>query len=79
MQYALYLPNFGAEHSVRALADLAREAEEAGWNGFFLWDHVAGEAGVPMLDVWVTLAAMAMTTTRIRLGAMVTPLPRRRP
>ncbi len=40
MQYALYLPNFGAEHSARGLAELAREAEEAGWDGFFLWDHV---------------------------------------
>jgi alkanesulfonate monooxygenase SsuD/methylene tetrahydromethanopterin reductase-like flavin-dependent oxidoreductase (luciferase family) len=80
MQYALYLPNFGAQHSARSLADLAGEAEEAGWDGFFLWDHVnSGEHAVPMLDVWVTLAAMAMTTSRIRLGATVTPLPRRRP
>jgi alkanesulfonate monooxygenase SsuD/methylene tetrahydromethanopterin reductase-like flavin-dependent oxidoreductase (luciferase family) len=80
MQYALYLPNFGAEHSARGLAELAHEAEQAGWDGFFLWDHViAGEPGMPMLDVWVTLAAMAMTTTRIRLGATVTPLPRRHP
>ena len=80
MRYGLYLPNFGAEHSARGLAELARDAEETGWDGFFLWDHVnAGEAGMPMLDVWVALAAMAMTTTRIRLGASVTPLPRRRP
>jgi alkanesulfonate monooxygenase SsuD/methylene tetrahydromethanopterin reductase-like flavin-dependent oxidoreductase (luciferase family) len=80
MRYALYLPNFGAEHSARGLAELAREAEEAGWEGFFLWDHVnAGESGQPMLDVWVALAAMAMITTRIRLGATVTPVPRRRP
>jgi hypothetical protein len=69
MQYALYLPNFGAEHSARGLAELARDAEEAGWDGFFVWDHViAGETGMPMLDVWVALAAMAMTTSRIRLG-----------
>jgi alkanesulfonate monooxygenase SsuD/methylene tetrahydromethanopterin reductase-like flavin-dependent oxidoreductase (luciferase family) len=80
MQYALYLPNFGAEHNARDLAGLAREAEQAGWDGFFLWDHViAGEAGKPMLDVWITLAAMAMATTALRLGATVTPLPRRRP
>jgi hypothetical protein len=80
MKYALYLPNFGAEHSARDLAELARDAEQAGWDGFFLWDHVnAGEPGLPMLDVWVTLTAMVMTTTRIRLGATVTPLPRRRP
>ena len=56
------------------------EAEQAGWDGFFLWDHViAGVEGVPTLDVWVALTAMAMTTSRIRLGATVTPLPRRRP
>jgi alkanesulfonate monooxygenase SsuD/methylene tetrahydromethanopterin reductase-like flavin-dependent oxidoreductase (luciferase family) len=80
MKFALYLPNFGREHSARALADLAAEAEAAGWDGFFLWDHVnSGEDPVPMLDVWVALAAMAMTTTRLRLGATVTPVPRRRP
>jgi alkanesulfonate monooxygenase SsuD/methylene tetrahydromethanopterin reductase-like flavin-dependent oxidoreductase (luciferase family) len=81
MKYAIYLPNFGAEHSARGLAELAHEAEEAGWDGFFLWDHVlawpAGDAFT--LDVWVALTAMAMTTTRIRLGATVTPVPRRRP
>jgi alkanesulfonate monooxygenase SsuD/methylene tetrahydromethanopterin reductase-like flavin-dependent oxidoreductase (luciferase family) len=80
MHYALYLPNFGTQHSARGLAELARDAEEAGWDGFFLWDHIiAGAEGAPMVDVWVALSAMAMTTSRIRLGATVTPLPRRRP
>ncbi len=80
MQYALYLPNFGAQHSARNLAELARDAEEAGWDGFFLWDHIIAMAeGVPMVDVWVALSAIAMNTARIRLGATVTPLPRRRP
>jgi alkanesulfonate monooxygenase SsuD/methylene tetrahydromethanopterin reductase-like flavin-dependent oxidoreductase (luciferase family) len=80
MKYALYLPNFGAEHSARALADLASEAEQAGWDGFFLWDHIINEAeGVPLVEVWVALTAIAMQTSRIRLGATVTPLPRRRP
>lgn len=80
MRYALYLPNFGAEHSAGGLADLARDAEEAGWDGFFLWDHIVAEAeGVPMVDVWVALSAIAMNTARIRLGATVTPLARRRP
>lgn len=80
MQYGLYLPNFGKEHSARGLADLAREAEQAGWDGFFLWDHViAGVDKIPTLDIWVALTAMAMTTERIRLGATVTPLPRRHP
>ncbi len=81
MKYALYLPNFGAEHSARGLAELARDAEQAGWDGFFLWDHIIteGEPPVPAVDVWVALAAMAMTTERIRLGATVTPVPRRHP
>ena len=80
MKYALYLPNFGAEHSALALADLAQEAEQSGWDGFFLWDHVINEAeGIPLVDVWVALTAIAMQTTRIRLGATVTPLPRRHP
>jgi alkanesulfonate monooxygenase SsuD/methylene tetrahydromethanopterin reductase-like flavin-dependent oxidoreductase (luciferase family) len=35
--------------------------------------------GVPLVDVWVALAAMAMTNSRIRLATKVTPLPRRRP
>ena len=80
MKYALYLPNFGAEHSARGLAELARIAEDCGWDGFFLWDHIiAGTGGAPVLDVWVTLAAMATATERIRLGATVTAVPRRRP
>jgi alkanesulfonate monooxygenase SsuD/methylene tetrahydromethanopterin reductase-like flavin-dependent oxidoreductase (luciferase family) len=81
MKYALYLPNFGAEHSARGLAGLAAEAEQAGWDGFFLWDHVlaGAETGIPMLDVWVALSAIAMATERIRLGATVTPVARRRP
>ena len=80
MKYALYLPNFGAEHSARALVELVHEAEEAGWDGFFLWDHVINEAvGVPLVDVWVALTAIAMATSRIRLGATVTPVPRRHP
>jgi alkanesulfonate monooxygenase SsuD/methylene tetrahydromethanopterin reductase-like flavin-dependent oxidoreductase (luciferase family) len=80
MKYALYLPNFGAEHSARGLAELAREAENAGWDGFFLWDHVIAEAeGVSLVDIWVALAAIAMATSRIRLGATVTPIARRRP
>lgn len=81
MNYGLYLPNFGDETSVRVLATLAREAEEAGWDGFFLWDHVVYRARPPvnMVDPWIALTAIAMTTERIRLGTTVTPVARRRP
>jgi alkanesulfonate monooxygenase SsuD/methylene tetrahydromethanopterin reductase-like flavin-dependent oxidoreductase (luciferase family) len=81
MQYGIYTPNYGAEISARALADLAREAEEAGWDGFFIWDQilVGKSLRVPLLDPWVTLAAIATNTKRIRIGTTVTPIARRRP
>ncbi len=81
VRFALNVPNFGAFGDVRATARLAREAEDAGWDGFFVWDHLLyarGEA-VPFADPWVLLAAIALATERIRVGPMVTPLARRRP
>lgn len=78
MQYGIYLPNFGPYGDVRVLASLARDAENAGWDGFFLWDHMAGHA-LPFVDPWVALTAVALNTQRIRIGTTVTPLPRRRP
>ena len=79
MRFAINVPNFGAYSDGRALAELAREAEAAGWDGFFLWDHMGADWPASTADPWVLLAAMAMTTQRIRLGTLVTPLPRRRP
>ena len=63
------------------LADMAYEAEEAGWDGFFLWDtiHYLADNRESVCDPWVALAAIAMRTQRIRIGPMVTPLSRRRP
>jgi alkanesulfonate monooxygenase SsuD/methylene tetrahydromethanopterin reductase-like flavin-dependent oxidoreductase (luciferase family) len=60
-------------------ARLAARAEERGWDGFFVWDHIAFRAPVrAVADPWVSLAAVAVATSRIRIGAMVTPLSRRR-
>src|SRR5437899_12336972 len=75
----VYLPNFGAFGSARTLAQLAADAEAAGWDGFFIWDHIARPFAIDMVDPSVALAAIAMSTTTIRIGALVTPLPRRRP
>lgn len=61
------------------IAELAGAAEEAGWDGFFVWDHLWNRTGEPFADPWVTLAAAALSTTAITLGTLVTPLPRRRP
>ncbi len=61
------------------LAELATRAEERGWQGFFLWDHVAYRAPVRAIsDPWVALAAIATSTSKMRLGPLVTPLSRRR-
>lgn len=79
MRCAINVPNFGEYGDGRALAALAHEAEEEGWDGFFIWDHIGANWPAPTGDPWVLLAAMAMTTARIKLGALVTPLPRRRP
>lgn len=69
MRYGFVLPYGDA----RTTADLAEVAEESGWDGFFVWE------GIWALDAWVMLTAAAMRTERIRLGTMLTPLPRRRP
>ena len=83
MKFGIYLPNFGPFGDARVVAELAREAESTGWDGFFLWDHIAlhGDDGVslPHSDPWLALTAAAMQTTTIILGTTVTPLPRRRP
>jgi alkanesulfonate monooxygenase SsuD/methylene tetrahydromethanopterin reductase-like flavin-dependent oxidoreductase (luciferase family) len=66
--YGIIAPNFGEYSDPRLLAELAREAEAAGWAGFFLWDHITWSTHEPVVDPWVTLAAMALRTTHIRLG-----------
>ncbi len=81
MRFGLSLPCFGRGVDAAVVADWAAAAERAGWDGFFLWDHLfAFEPGpVETVDPWIALTAAACATTRIRLGTLVTPLPRRRP
>jgi alkanesulfonate monooxygenase SsuD/methylene tetrahydromethanopterin reductase-like flavin-dependent oxidoreductase (luciferase family) len=79
VRYSLSVPNFGPFADPRTTAELAREAEDAGWDGFFLWDHLLAPDGSAVGDPWTMLAAAAVATRRIRLGTMVTPLARRRP
>ncbi len=62
----------------RTQADLAREAEGAGWDGVFTWDGIA-IGGSDTYDPWVLLGALALVTDRVTLGAIVTPPSRRRP
>lgn len=63
----------------RTAADLAAEAEAAGWDGVFYWDAIAIPGLAEIYDPWVVMAAMAMRTERVTLGAILSPPSRRRP
>jgi len=80
MHYGFVIP----QGDPRTIADLAHELEAHGWDGAFYWDGISlgvqwDEVGGHLYDPWVTMAAMAMRTERVRLGAIVTPPSRRRP
>lgn len=81
MRYGVHVQNSDRFGDPRILVEMAQDAESAGWDGFFLWDHLVYSKNpvVPVTDPWVTLAAIAATTRHISLGTMVTPLARRRP
>lgn len=80
MHFGVSIPPFGKFGDVRHLGQLAKSAEQAGWDGFFIWDHIFFDPTFhPMADVSVALAVIAMHTSHIKIGAMVTPLARRRP
>lgn len=66
-------PQQGASYA--DLLRVARTAEDAGYDGFFRSDHYVamGGDGLPgPTDAWTTLAGLAVQTSRIRLGTLVT-------
>ena len=79
LRYGFVIPSGDASEIVL----MAREAEDAGWDGIFIPDCISIEtpefAATPCFDPWVMLSAMAVQTKRIRLGTMLTAVPRRRP
>jgi len=81
MKFGVIIPNLADYFNPIQVAELAQDAEKFGWQGFFLWDTMLcyDDKHVPINDPWVTLAAIAAKTKRIRLGPAVTPVPRRRP
>lgn len=81
VRYGVTLLVTGVEGNLHKLVELACRAEDAGWDGIFLEDYISFWAGeeYPVYDPWLTLAAIAARTERIRLGITVTPLARRRP
>lgn len=78
MHYGIEMTNLGDYADPRVAVRLARAAEEAGWEGLFVWDHLAFAWGVPSGDPWVILSAVTASTRRLKLGTAVTPLARRR-
>jgi alkanesulfonate monooxygenase SsuD/methylene tetrahydromethanopterin reductase-like flavin-dependent oxidoreductase (luciferase family) len=80
MRQGVFFPPFDGVADPHRLVELGRTAEAAGCDGIFLWDHLLYAGGVTkILDPYISLAAIASATTTIQLGAMVTPLNRRRP
>ncbi|MEA2594100.1 MAG: hypothetical protein QOF01_569, partial [Thermomicrobiales bacterium] len=80
MRYGFVVP--GGDPAT--VVGLAREAEAAGWDGLFYPDGMVipdetGSGGSPWYDPWVVLAAVAVATSRIAIGPMLTPVSRRRP
>ncbi len=75
LRYGFVIPGGTAEEIVA----LAREAEAAGWDGVFTWDGIYIEGAPLMFDPWVLMGAIASATSRVRIGAVLTPLARRRP
>jgi hypothetical protein len=69
MQYGMVLPGGSATEQL----EQAILAEQAGWDGVFVWEAAYG------VDAWSLLAAIAARTSHVRLGTMLTPLPWRRP
>lgn len=59
--------------NVKAIANAAEIAEKSGWDGFFVWEPIYG------IDAWVALTACVLKTKTIKLGTMLSPLPRMRP
>ena len=80
MRRAIFVAPFEELSEPALVASLAARAEERGWEGFFVWDHLQYRAPVRRVaDPWITLAAVAVATSRVTIGPMVTPLARRRP
>jgi alkanesulfonate monooxygenase SsuD/methylene tetrahydromethanopterin reductase-like flavin-dependent oxidoreductase (luciferase family) len=81
MRHALYVAPFSELADPLAMVEVAVAAERSGWDGVFLWDHIwrPPDRTAAVGDAWITLAAIATETSRLRIGPMVVPLARRRP
>jgi alkanesulfonate monooxygenase SsuD/methylene tetrahydromethanopterin reductase-like flavin-dependent oxidoreductase (luciferase family) len=83
MRFSINIPNFGDFADAKAVATVAQAAQEAGWDGLFVWDHVVQDKqarrGQAFADPWMLLTAAALATSTLKLGTLLTPVARRRP
>jgi alkanesulfonate monooxygenase SsuD/methylene tetrahydromethanopterin reductase-like flavin-dependent oxidoreductase (luciferase family) len=79
VRYGICLANIGSYSDPNVGVRVAQAADEAGWDGVFIWDHLAFVWDAPAADPWITLGAIAAATSRVRIGTAVTPVARRRP
>jgi alkanesulfonate monooxygenase SsuD/methylene tetrahydromethanopterin reductase-like flavin-dependent oxidoreductase (luciferase family) len=75
----LLLDPFGARWTDVRRA--AMDAERAGYDGIWLWDHLAGSVhrSPHVLECWTVLAALAEATQRVMLGPLVVNVANRDP
>jgi alkanesulfonate monooxygenase SsuD/methylene tetrahydromethanopterin reductase-like flavin-dependent oxidoreductase (luciferase family) len=79
MMRGLFIAPFDELVDPRVMAGVAAAAEERGWDGLFVWDHIVYRAPVrAVADPWIVLSAVACATQTMRLGPLVTPPARRR-
>lgn len=80
LRFAIAPSNAGPFGDPKAATELARAAEEAGWDGYFSWDALPMRPDPPpAYDPWVILSAVAMVTTRMKIGTCVAVVPRYKP
>jgi alkanesulfonate monooxygenase SsuD/methylene tetrahydromethanopterin reductase-like flavin-dependent oxidoreductase (luciferase family) len=81
MKFGLDIPIKNEFSNPHTLIETAIEAENAGWDGLFLWDtyYDTNTNLNSILDPWIAISAIAAKTENIKLGLLVTPLARRRP
>ena len=79
MKFGIDIINAGHYGDPRNVVEIAQAAESSGWDGFFIWDHLAFIWNGASADPWVTLAGVAASTEKILIGPMITPVARRRP
>src|SRR3989337_2018565 len=76
MRFALMIePQQGLSYDEQLA--VARTAEDGGFEALLRSDHYAsfpGEGGLPTTDAWTVIAGLARETSRIRLGALVSPV-----